>query len=1079
MGEPVDSPSIEALLSHQQWVGRLARSLVGDETQADDLVQDAWVAVLEKRMRHGAAPRAWLGRVLANLRRQRHRSEGARADREKQVASERLGSTSDAAPLEIVGRAETQHGLVADVLTLAEPYRSTLLLRYFDDLSAEEIGRLQGVPSSTVRNRLKRGLELLRARLRGRYGEEGSEWIRALLPIVTSEQAALAAISSSATTIVGWMAMGQGVKIAMAAIAVVAIGAWVWYEMDSTDWGIAAPGAGASSAGEEALAGASREREGPQLLERSSEPETSARTVVSATAGPMITGSVVSLDREAALEAVRIEVVPYRGKPSEDGESFTSDENGRFSLPVPGEELALRFDKSGFLGKRVLPEEFPTEPDAELRVVLAPMGSLIVQVVDHEEQPVADAVVSAVSRQNYDGSQKWSLFEQVRREGLTDGAGRCELDELPCGTTLSVRVRGGTHEFARIDPTDRSATLTLVRQLPGMVVGRIVEESLDPAARVEVELEVGIVSGISNKRSAWAGEDGRYRFEEIPPGLVTLRVPGKGAAVVQGVVVPGETLELDTITIPDLELLFGSVQSRFGLDPGTIAIDLLRDGRRLTDTIWVGSEDLSFETSASAGPLVVRVTQHDTYYLMNEGPGVSGTVSNFELGELLREEHTVPVTDLVLSVDATVGAVECRLEDEVSPEESVVMELRPLRSSQANSSVHTSYFYSTPEGAFRSRGFRSGNYSIGVSAPGGAAWFPEVFIPPNGVADLGTIVWAEGAIVVSVVDGNGEPIHGAGVNLRGVDRSGKRWDGTTDDRGRYRFEDLAAGLYGIEASHPKFGQSEYVPIELTGGEYSADLVLRGFGTVEVVLLRGGEPEPGVEVGLGRKNVLERLETSDARGALSFTELAPGSYALFVPQGRLPFTLGADETKQLTWELEREMQEVLLLYKGAPVTDLEYCHLVVVDPESELFGTLCPYGGVLGDRVLLPVIAERCALFFHLAGFDQEERWAQVVDGRSGRFPEVVHLSELELELVVASDVEAPRLRLIGFGGERLDGVGELPAELRREHLSEGLWTYRGIPEGALLSLEGIGADGTLQKRELELGRSSRLRVNWP
>ena len=61
------------------------------------------------------------------------------------------------------------------------PSRDGMLLRYFDDLSAEERARRQDLPSSTVRNRLKRGLEQLRIRLEhdwlwvaGSVADEGS-----------------------------------------------------------------------------------------------------------------------------------------------------------------------------------------------------------------------------------------------------------------------------------------------------------------------------------------------------------------------------------------------------------------------------------------------------------------------------------------------------------------------------------------------------------------------------------------------------------------------------------------------------------------------------------------------------------------------------------------------------------------------------------------------------------------------------------------------------------------------------------------------------------------------------------------
>ena len=63
----------EALLIHAGWVRRLALALVRDPAEADDLVQDTWLAAV----RHAPerAPRSWLERVLRNAWRQRWRGE--------------------------------------------------------------------------------------------------------------------------------------------------------------------------------------------------------------------------------------------------------------------------------------------------------------------------------------------------------------------------------------------------------------------------------------------------------------------------------------------------------------------------------------------------------------------------------------------------------------------------------------------------------------------------------------------------------------------------------------------------------------------------------------------------------------------------------------------------------------------------------------------------------------------------------------------------------------------------------------------------------------------------------------------
>lgn len=68
------------------------------------------------------------------------------------------------------------------VLALPQPQRSTVLLRYFEGLEPSRIARRQGVPAGTVRSRLKRGLDSLRADLDRECGGDRQAWVAALLP---------------------------------------------------------------------------------------------------------------------------------------------------------------------------------------------------------------------------------------------------------------------------------------------------------------------------------------------------------------------------------------------------------------------------------------------------------------------------------------------------------------------------------------------------------------------------------------------------------------------------------------------------------------------------------------------------------------------------------------------------------------------------------------------------------------------------------------------------------------------------------------------------------------------------------
>ncbi len=208
----------EALLEHQDFVRSLARSLLFDENQVDDVVQQAWVVALRKGPGHPGALRSWLAAVTRNLSRNHRRGEGRRQKHEKRVPPRELAPSAS----EIVQREEIRGQVVEAVLALAEPYRSTLVLRYLEELSPKEIAARTGDPASTVRVRIKRGLAQLRQRLDEDMGGDRQAWMLALVPF--------AAAGSGAALALGVTGFGSLGKWAGAAALVLAMlgGWWIW-----------------------------------------------------------------------------------------------------------------------------------------------------------------------------------------------------------------------------------------------------------------------------------------------------------------------------------------------------------------------------------------------------------------------------------------------------------------------------------------------------------------------------------------------------------------------------------------------------------------------------------------------------------------------------------------------------------------------------------------------------------------------------------------------------------------------------------------------------------------------------------
>ncbi len=202
--------SVEALLAQREWVARIARSLVGDASTADDLVQQAWVRYLRRPPERAGALRAWLRTVLRNEVRQLWRSGARRHAREAQREPPRAVPRPD----EVVQRAEDQRRVAAAVLDLDEPYRTTLLLHFYEGLATSEIAARTNVPVETVRTRTKRALARLRAKLDARHGGDGAAWALALLPLASWTRADASAALTAQGTSTAAIVAGGGVAVA-------------------------------------------------------------------------------------------------------------------------------------------------------------------------------------------------------------------------------------------------------------------------------------------------------------------------------------------------------------------------------------------------------------------------------------------------------------------------------------------------------------------------------------------------------------------------------------------------------------------------------------------------------------------------------------------------------------------------------------------------------------------------------------------------------------------------------------------------------------------------------------------------
>jgi RNA polymerase sigma-70 factor (ECF subfamily) len=152
--------------------------LVGESGQAEDILQDTWLRVVERLDRYDATKPfvVWLfaiarHRAIDTLRRRARRTQslGYPAEPRENEQGEYLDpleqvAAQDPSPLDQLAAAEIEGRVAHAFSRLPTHYREVLTLRFHEDLRLEEIARLLEVPLSTVKTRVQRGLLLLRQR---------------------------------------------------------------------------------------------------------------------------------------------------------------------------------------------------------------------------------------------------------------------------------------------------------------------------------------------------------------------------------------------------------------------------------------------------------------------------------------------------------------------------------------------------------------------------------------------------------------------------------------------------------------------------------------------------------------------------------------------------------------------------------------------------------------------------------------------------------------------------------------------------------------------------------------------------
>lgn len=165
---------------YNQRLYRVARAILRDDSEAEDVLQDAYVRAYEHLSQfEGRSPfAAWLTRItvheaLGRLRLRSRTQPLGESGPNEEFSMNLVDGSLD--PEQSTSQAETGRLLEQAILGLPEQYRAVVMLRDVEELSTSETADVLELTEDNVKVRLHRGHAMIRAWLFDRVGANAKE----------------------------------------------------------------------------------------------------------------------------------------------------------------------------------------------------------------------------------------------------------------------------------------------------------------------------------------------------------------------------------------------------------------------------------------------------------------------------------------------------------------------------------------------------------------------------------------------------------------------------------------------------------------------------------------------------------------------------------------------------------------------------------------------------------------------------------------------------------------------------------------------------------------------------------------
>ncbi len=152
---------------HARNVFRLAYRMVGNEADADDVVQETFLRAFRQigRFESRSNLGTWLHRIAVNCSLDLLRRRPRKAEEPVPLDAERRTDADAVSPERLVFGSEVQSRVALALGALSPSERAAFLLRHFEGHSIEEIGHVLGLRTSATKHTVFRAVRKMREAL--------------------------------------------------------------------------------------------------------------------------------------------------------------------------------------------------------------------------------------------------------------------------------------------------------------------------------------------------------------------------------------------------------------------------------------------------------------------------------------------------------------------------------------------------------------------------------------------------------------------------------------------------------------------------------------------------------------------------------------------------------------------------------------------------------------------------------------------------------------------------------------------------------------------------------------------------